>query len=83
MCSIPEFKYEHGIHIVMVTKYLLSLNLQTCQYNNPKVPALGPCDPTFRCKTHCIQPPRESRDYSMHLKVRELLLQLELVQRLL
>ena len=80
MCSIPELRYEHGIHILMVTKYLLlirTLNLQTCPNSNPKLPALGPCDPTFRCKTHCIQPPRESRDYSMHLKVRELLLRLE------
>ena len=77
MCSIPELRYEHVIHILMVTKYLVSLNIQTRFNSNPKVPALGPCDPTFRCKTHCIQPPRESRDYSMHLKVRELLLQLE------
>ena len=55
----------------------MEINLQTCLNSNPKLPALGPCDPTFRCKTHCIQPPRENRDYSMHLKVRELLLQLE------
>ena len=45
--------------------------------SNSKLPALDPCDPMFRCKTHCIQPPRESRGYSMHLKVRELLLRLE------